>query len=105
MSAKRTELMSLPRVVLHPKAENAESSGSGASEMQEGDLATAARKAIELRLGRPLTNVDWCRMRKRLVEFAMILYDWDRELEIDGGREDRVVEMRNDCAKPTRQAA
>jgi hypothetical protein len=39
----------------------------------------AARAAIELRAGRPLTDAEWSAMRAKLLEFAGILRVWDRK--------------------------
>lgn len=39
----------------------------------------AARAALELRVGRSLTDAEWADARARLVEFVNILRAWERE--------------------------
>ena len=39
----------------------------------------AARAALDLRAGRPLTDAEWAAARARLLEFAGILRDWQRK--------------------------
>jgi hypothetical protein len=39
----------------------------------------AARAALELRLGRALTESEWISARNRLLEFVRILREWDRQ--------------------------
>lgn len=39
----------------------------------------AARAALELHVGRSLTDAEWADARARLVEFVSILRGWERE--------------------------
>lgn len=39
----------------------------------------AARAALELRVGRTLTDAEWAAARARLLEFVGILRVWDRK--------------------------
>jgi hypothetical protein len=43
------------------------------------NLERAARTALESRCGRTFTDVEWARMRARLLEFENILGAWDRQ--------------------------
>jgi hypothetical protein len=41
------------------------------------DRENEARLELASRAGRPLTDVEWARMRDGLLEFAAILREWD----------------------------
>lgn len=41
------------------------------------DRENEARLELVSRAGRPLTDVEWARMRSRLLELAAILREWD----------------------------
>ena len=43
------------------------------------EIETAARAALELRVGRAFTDTEWAPMRARLLEFDGILRFWDRK--------------------------
>jgi hypothetical protein len=64
------------RELLFPTAMHAQSNRADRS---WGQGEAAARTAIELNAGRPLTDAQWAAARARLVEFAGILRDWDRK--------------------------
>jgi hypothetical protein len=42
---------------------------------------TAARTALELRVGGHLTDLEWAAARARLLEFATILRDWEQNAD------------------------
>ena len=39
----------------------------------------AARRALDLLVGRTLTNAEWSRARAKLLQFMSILRAWDRQ--------------------------
>ena len=43
------------------------------------DAELSGRQVLESHFGRSITNAEWARMRSKLIEFAMILRDWDRK--------------------------
>lgn len=42
---------------------------------------SVARTALELRVGRRLTDLEWATTRARLLEFATILRDWEQKAD------------------------
>ena len=54
-------------------------SGLERSETSPRRLEDTARAALDLRAGRALTDVEWARVRVRLLEFATILRAWDEQ--------------------------
>ena len=49
-------------------------------------LEDTARAALDLRAGRALTDVEWARVRVRLLEFATILRAWDEQAKTPESR-------------------
>ena len=47
-------------------------------------LEAAARAAMELRAGRPLTEAEWSAARARLLEFGAIVRAWERTTTAPG---------------------
>lgn len=50
----------------------------GAQSMPAMALEDAAREALDQHANRVLSDAEWQRTRARLLEFAGILRDWDR---------------------------
>ena len=42
----------------------------------------AARAALEMRLGRAITDPEWAAARRRLLEFISILRGWDQQTRL-----------------------
>lgn len=61
----------------HQQLENADRHGVLPRPSGAAALETAARDALNVRLGRILTDADWARSRQRLLEFAGILQLWE----------------------------
>lgn len=52
------------------------------AELSRKGRENAARAAIEIRAGHALTEVEWTRVRARLIEFVAILRSWEHEVGI-----------------------
>ena len=56
-------------------------------------LENAARAAVETNTARALTDEEWESARTRLLQFATILRDWDRQTKTNPSRADKVVSI------------
>jgi hypothetical protein len=54
------------------------------TEVDGKGLAKQARAALERRLGHAMTDTEWERARTTLIEFVIILRDWEQK---EGARE------------------
>jgi hypothetical protein len=54
-------------------------------------LESTARGALEGVASRPFSDLEWGRMRARLLEFVGILREWDRQTTMSAPRADNVV--------------
>ena len=61
-------------------------------------LEGVARAKLESDAGRCLTDAEWVRARSRLLQFAMILYGWDRLARTKETGADNVVVVRRPAA-------
>ena len=59
------------------------------------DSESAARAALEAAASRAFTDVEWERASARLLEFVVILLEWDRQTDTSGPRADNVVMLRD----------
>lgn len=55
-----------------------------ATDTAASGIEQKARTAIEERFGREITEVEWKREKRNLVEFIQILARWDREQRSSG---------------------
>jgi hypothetical protein len=52
--------------------------GDGPRQARLSDLERAARKSLDLRVGRSFTDGEWAQSRARLLEFATLLRNWEQ---------------------------
>jgi len=67
------------------RAQHFEQTASSSLETRVHCLEGAAREAFSSHIGRTLTDTEWARARKNLLEFAKILCTWARADERAGG--------------------
>jgi hypothetical protein len=53
--------------------------GDGQRQARLSDLEGAARKSLDLRVGRSFTDGEWARARARLLEFVTLLRNWEQD--------------------------
>jgi len=65
-----------------------------AGETKLTNLESAARGALEGVAPRAFSDLEWERVRAKLLEFVAILREWDRQIKASAPRADDVVMMR-----------
>ena len=55
-----------------------EIAGKVMAEISRKGLASVARAAVDLRVGRVLTDAEWARARATLIEFVTLMRKWEQ---------------------------